>query len=88
MKRLLSALLLLIAPAFATAAEPPDIGAAAPAFNLPDQAGKTHALSDYAGRWLVLYFYPKDDTPGCTTGRATFATTSYASAGWARRWSA
>jgi peroxiredoxin Q/BCP len=72
MKRLLSALLLLIAPAFATAAEPPAIGAAAPAFNLPDQAGKTHALSDYAGRWLVLYFYPKDDTPGCTTEACNF----------------
>ena len=72
MKRLLTALFLLIAPAFATAAEPPEIGAAAPAFSLPDQAGKTHALADYAGRWLVLYFYPKDDTPGCTTEACNF----------------
>ena len=72
MKRLLTALFLLIAPAFATAAEPPEIGAAAPAFSLPDQAGKTHALADYAGRWLVLYFYPKDDTPGCTKESCDF----------------
>lgn len=38
----------------------------APDFALPDQNGKIHKLSDYAGKWLVLYFYPKDDTPGCT----------------------
>jgi peroxiredoxin Q/BCP len=41
-------------------------GKKAPAFTLEDQAGKTHRLADYAGRPLVLYFYPKDDTPGCT----------------------
>lgn len=39
----------------------------APDFALPDLAGKTHTLKDYAGKWIVLYFYPKDDTPGCTT---------------------
>ena len=72
MKRLLTALFLLVAPALAVAAEPPEIGAPAPAFSLPDQAGKTHALADYAGRWLVLYFYPKDDTPGCTTEACNF----------------
>ncbi|MEO7904690.1 MAG: peroxiredoxin [Candidatus Saccharimonadales bacterium] len=38
----------------------------APNFNLPDADGDMHQLSDYAGRWIVLYFYPKDDTPGCT----------------------
>ncbi len=38
----------------------------APAFSLPDQDGVTHSLSDYAGKWVLLYFYPKDDTPGCT----------------------
>ena len=43
-----------------------DIGRKAPSFSLPDQAGKTHKLADYAGRWVVLYFYPKDSTPGCT----------------------
>jgi len=38
----------------------------APDFNLPDQDGKLHKLSDYKGRWVLLYFYPKDNTPGCT----------------------
>lgn len=39
----------------------------APDFSLNDSNGKAHTLADYAGQWLVLYFYPKDDTPGCTT---------------------
>ncbi len=43
------------------------VGAKAPQFNLPDQDGKMHSLRDYAGQWVLLYFYPKDDTPGCTT---------------------
>lgn len=47
-------------------------GKKAPAFSLKDQAGKTHALADYAGRPVVLYFYPKDDTPGCTTEACAF----------------
>lgn len=38
----------------------------APDFSLPDQSGKVHKLSDYMGKWVLLYFYPKDDTPGCT----------------------
>lgn len=38
----------------------------APNFSLADSDGKTHSLSDYRGKWVVLYFYPKDDTPGCT----------------------
>ncbi len=38
----------------------------APNFTLPDQDGVSHTLSDYLGTWVVLYFYPKDDTPGCT----------------------
>ncbi len=42
-------------------------GDKAPAFSLPDQNGETRTLSDYAGKWVLLYFYPKDDTPGCTT---------------------
>jgi peroxiredoxin Q/BCP len=42
------------------------IGNKAPAFTLKDQEGKEHALSDYAGKWVLLYFYPKDMTPGCT----------------------
>ena len=47
-------------------------GKKAPAFALPDQAGKTHRLADYAGRPVVLYFYPKDDTPGCTKEACAF----------------
>jgi peroxiredoxin Q/BCP len=39
----------------------------APEFTLNDATGASHRLSDYAGKWVVLYFYPKDDTPGCTT---------------------
>ena len=44
----------------------PSIGTRAPEFTLPDQDGKLHALSQYSGKWTLLYFYPKDDTPGCT----------------------
>ena len=47
-------------------------GRKAPAFSLNDQAGAAHKLSDYAGRPLVVYFYPKDDTPGCTTETCDF----------------
>lgn len=43
-----------------------NVGDAAPGFSLPDQYGKTHTLAQYHGKWVVLYFYPKDDTPGCT----------------------
>ena len=44
----------------------------APDFKLPDQEGKNHSLSDYRGKWLVLYFYPKDFTPGCTKEACAF----------------
>ena len=47
-------------------------GRKAPAFALPDQDGKIHRLRDYAGRPLILYFYPKDDTPGCTREACAF----------------
>jgi len=49
-----------------------EAGKKAPAFSLNDQARKTHSLSDYAGKPVVLYFYPKDDTPGCTTESCAF----------------
>jgi len=49
-----------------------DPGRKAPAFALKDQDAKVHKLSDYAGRPVVLYFYPKDDTPGCTTESCNF----------------
>jgi peroxiredoxin Q/BCP len=41
------------------------VGQPAPNFNLPDQNNNFHKLTDYQGKWLLLYFYPKDDTPGC-----------------------
>jgi peroxiredoxin Q/BCP len=48
-----------------------------PNFSLPNQDGQTMKLSDFAGKWLVVYFYPKDDTPGCTIqGKAMSATKS------------
>lgn len=56
----------------AIAADPPAVGSAAPAFKLQDQNGAWHALSDYQGKWVVLYFYPKDNTPGCTTQACEF----------------
>jgi peroxiredoxin Q/BCP len=44
----------------------------APQFSLSDQYGKIHSLSDHNGKWLVVYFYPKDDTPGCTKEACSF----------------
>jgi peroxiredoxin Q/BCP len=57
-----------------SAVEPaaPAVGTAAPQFRLQDQAGAWHDSSEYRGKWLVLYFYPKDDTPGCTTQACEF----------------
>lgn len=48
------------------------IGTQAPDFELPDDQGVIHRLSDYRGKVIVLYFYPKDDTPGCTTEACGF----------------
>jgi peroxiredoxin Q/BCP len=47
-------------------ATPLKIGDRAPTFALPDQEGKTRSLEEFLGSWILLYFYPKDDTPGCT----------------------
>ena len=48
------------------------VGAAAPECELPDQEGQLHSLEDYRDQWVVLYFYPKDETPGCTTEACEF----------------
>jgi peroxiredoxin Q/BCP len=64
------ATLMLSTAAFAQ--ESPEAGAAAPNFSLQDQTGKWHSLKDYRGQWVVLYFYPKDGTPGCTTQACEF----------------
>jgi peroxiredoxin Q/BCP len=52
--------------------EPLAVGSAAPAFSAPDQDGNLVSLADFRGRSLVLYFYPKDDTPGCTVQACSF----------------
>ncbi len=50
----------------------PAVGDLAPEIDLPDETGTIHRLSDQAGRWTILYFYPKDDTPGCTVEACEF----------------
>lgn len=50
----------------------PAAGASAPAFSLADQSGKPRSLAEFRGKWVVLYFYPKDDTPGCTEQACNF----------------
>jgi peroxiredoxin Q/BCP len=54
------------------ATQPLKIGGKAPAFALPNQDGRKVALEDLAGQWVVLYFYPRDDTPGCTKEACEF----------------
>ena len=50
-----------------------EVGTKAPAFTLPDKAGNPVSLSDFAGKKVVLYFYPRDNTPGCTRQACAFA---------------
>ena len=49
-----------------------EVGAKAPNFTLPDQNGKLHSLEDYRGKKVILYFYPKDNTAGCTKQACNF----------------
>lgn len=63
---------LLLAGATSAAAAVPAVDSMAPAFALPDQTGNVRSLADWRGKWVVLYFYPKDDTPGCTTEACAF----------------
>lgn len=49
-----------------------EIGTKAPAFSLPDQNGEVHTLEEYAGKKVILYFYPKDNTSGCTKQACAF----------------
>ena len=55
-----------------SATEPLLLGNPAPGFELADQTGQLHSLEDYREQWVVLYFYPKDETPGCTTEACEF----------------
>jgi peroxiredoxin Q/BCP len=68
----LSLLLLLAVCATTVRAEQLAVGNAAPDFELKDQDGQMHSIEDYRGKWVALYFYPKDDTPGCTTEACEF----------------
>jgi len=74
MKYAIALLILLGLATFfrSNAAETLTIGTPAPEFELPDQTGQLHSLEDYRDQWVVLYFYPKDDTPGCTTEACEF----------------
>lgn len=64
--------LLLVLGLSARAADAPVVGDMAPEFRLQDQNGKWHTLADHRGKWVVLYFYPKDQTPGCTKEACSF----------------
>ena len=78
MKATITALLALLISLPALAGEAPAVGQAAPGFKLQDQNGEWHDLDDYRGSWLAVYFYPKDDTPGCTTEACNFRDNIYA----------
>jgi len=68
---ILSATALLLMGA-SSLAEQVQMGDPAPDFELKDQGGQLHSIEDYRGKWVALYFYPKDDTPGCTTEACEF----------------
>lgn len=78
MSRLISSLACAVVLAVAMVSGPsaraqsPAAGSAAPEFRLQDQTGRWVSLKDFRGKWVVLYFYPKDNTPGCTTQACEF----------------
>lgn len=78
MKKILVALLFMFLSTPVFADEPLMEGSDAPAFNLQDQNGDWHTLAEYRGQWLAIYFYPKDDTPGCTKEACNFRDNIYA----------
>ena len=78
MKKFLFLLLITMIFTPLHAGETPTTGEDAPAFNLQDQNGDWHKLEDYRGQWLAVYFYPRDDTPGCTKEACNFRDNIYA----------
>ena len=78
MKNLIIILLTTFLSSSIYASEPAAVGSDAPTFKLQDQNGEWHSLNDYLGQWLAVYFYPKDDTPGCTTEACNFRDNIYA----------
>ena len=78
MNRILVLILTTLLSTALFAGDSPGVGSEAPSFKLQDQNGDWHQLSDYHGQWLAVYFYPKDDTPGCTTEACNFRDNIYA----------
>ncbi|MDX2415913.1 MAG: peroxiredoxin [Xanthomonadales bacterium] len=78
MKKILSVILFILLSTPVLAGEPLMAGSDAPSFNLQDQNGDWHKLEEYRGQWLAIYFYPKDDTPGCTKEACNFRDNIYA----------
>ena len=72
MLKTVSIMISVFALAFPVLAASPATGETAPDFSLQDQGGRWHSLEDYRGNWVALYFYPKDDTPGCTAQACAF----------------
>ena len=72
MRKLFAMFLTTIISFAAIAGETPAVGEPAPGFRLQDQNGEWHDLQDYRESWLAVYFYPKDQTPGCTTEACNF----------------
>lgn len=69
---ILSTVSLLLLGSTVSLAQQVSAGEAAPDFELIDQDGAMHSIEDYRGKWVALYFYPKDNTPGCTTEACEF----------------
>jgi len=59
-------ILVVLVPRLLSRSATPSVGSNAPDFSLPSQEGSSVSLKDYRGKWIVLYFYPKDQTPGCS----------------------
>src|SRR5436853_6199062 len=72
MKAIIAATILLSALSTGMAQNLPQVGAVAPAVTLPSNDGRQVSLNDYKGKWVVLYFYPKDFTSGCTLEAQNF----------------
>ena len=64
--------MVIVAPGVTAMADPPEVGKPAPAFSAMNSEGKQVSLNDFKGKWLVLYFYPKDFTSGCTIEARNF----------------
>jgi peroxiredoxin Q/BCP len=78
MKKILSIALVTLFSFSVFAGDSPAVGSEAPDFKLQDQNADWHTLQEYRGQWLAVYFYPKDDTPGCTTEACNFRDNIYA----------